>query len=100
MKLAEISRRSRVYLLTNCVDQIALLQCLETLHCDGALQVLPLVLLMPSVSIFLFAALQCRLHLAARSLLARQPARLQGCRRMINFHRTSLLASDDARFVT
>ena len=39
MKLAEVVRRSRVYLLTNNVDQIALLQCLEKLHADGMLQV-------------------------------------------------------------
>lgn len=41
MKLAEVVRRSRVYLLSKSVDQIALLQCLEKLHADGMLQVTP-----------------------------------------------------------
>jgi hypothetical protein len=40
MKLAEVVRRSRVYLLSKSVDQIALLQCLEKLHNDGTLQVM------------------------------------------------------------
>lgn len=40
MKLAEVVRRSRVYLLSKNVDQIALLQCLEKLHADGILQVM------------------------------------------------------------
>jgi hypothetical protein len=39
MKLAEVVRRSRVYLLSKNVDQIALLQCLEKLHSEGMLQV-------------------------------------------------------------
>ncbi len=39
MKLAEVVRRSRVYLLTKSVDQIALLQCLGKLHTEGILQV-------------------------------------------------------------
>ena len=39
MKLAEVVRRSRVYLLTNNVEQAALLQSLEKLHTDGILQV-------------------------------------------------------------
>lgn len=39
MKLAEVVRRSRVYLLSKNVDQIALLQCLEKLHSEGSLQV-------------------------------------------------------------
>ena len=39
MKLAEVVRLNRVYLLTNSVEQAALLQNLEKLHTDGIVQV-------------------------------------------------------------